>query len=42
MGIHIGLNKGSGPFWGPIRVKIRKILINLEKSPSHEPLARMH
>jgi len=23
-------NKGAGLFWGPIRVKIRKILINLQ------------
>jgi len=27
---------------GPIRGKIWKILINLEKSSSNEPLARMH
>jgi len=31
-------NKGAGPFWGPIRGKVRKILINLQKSSSHEPL----
>jgi len=41
MGIQICSNKGAGPFWGPIRGKIRKFLINLEKS-SHEPPARMH
>jgi len=35
-------NKGSGPFWGPIRGKIRTILINLQKSSSHEPPAGMH
>jgi len=29
MGIHMCSNKGSVPFWGPIRGKIRKILINL-------------
>jgi len=29
MGIQIGSNKGVGPFWGPIRGKIRTILINL-------------
>jgi len=41
MGIQIYSNKGAGPFWGPIRGKIRKILINLEKSSSREPLAGM-
>jgi len=35
-------NKGTGPFWGPIRGKVRTILINLEKSSSHEALAGMH
>jgi len=35
-------NKGAGIFWGPIRGKIRTILINLKKYSSHEPLARMH
>jgi len=25
------------PFWGPIRGKIGKILINLQNSSSHEP-----
>jgi len=30
MGIQICSNKGSGPFWGPIRGKIRKILKNLK------------
>jgi len=29
MGIQICSNKGAGPFWGPIRGKIRKILIRL-------------
>jgi len=29
MEIQICSNKGAGPFWGPIRGKIRKILINL-------------
>jgi len=41
MGIQICSNKGTDPFWGPIRGKIRKILINIKKS-SHEPMARMH
>jgi len=40
MGIQICSNKGADPFWGPIRGKIRNILINLQKS-SHEPLAGM-
>jgi len=31
----------DGPIWGPIRGKIRKILINLQKSASHE-LVGMH
>jgi len=35
-------NKGTGPFWDPIRGKIRKILIDLKKSSSHEPLAGKH
>jgi len=35
-------NKGAGPFWGPIRGKIRKMLINLQKNSSHEPVAGMH
>jgi len=38
MGIQICSNKGAGP----IRGKIRKILKNLPKSSSHEPLAGMH
>jgi len=42
MGIQTGLNKGAGHFWGPIRGKIRKILLNLQKSSSHEPLVGMH
>jgi len=29
MGIQVCSNKGACPFWGPIRDKIRKILINL-------------
>jgi len=39
MGIQICSNKGAGPFWDPIRGKIRKNLINLKNSSSHEPLA---
>jgi len=35
-------NKVAGPFWGPIRGKTRKMLINLKKSSPHEPLAGMH
>jgi len=42
MGIQICSNKGAGTFWGPIRGKIRKKFINLQKSSSHEPLAGMH
>jgi len=42
MGIQICSNKGAGPFWGPIRGKMRKILINLQKSSSHEPMAGMY
>jgi len=38
MGIQICSNKGAGP----IRGKIRKMLINLEKYSSHEPPAGMH
>jgi len=38
MGIQICSNKGSGP----LRGNIRKILINLEKSSSHEPPIGMH
>jgi len=34
--------KGAGRFGGPIMGKKRKILINLQKSSFHEPLARMH
>jgi len=30
MGIQICSNKGAGPFWGPIRGKIRTILINIK------------
>jgi len=41
MGIQICSNKGAGPFWGLIRGKIRKNLINIQKSSSHEPLAGM-
>jgi len=41
MGIHTCSNEGACPFWGSIRGNIRKMLINLEKSP-HEPPARMH
>jgi len=32
MGIQICSNKGAGSLWGPIRGKIRKSLINLQKS----------
>jgi len=42
MGIQICSNKGAGPIWGPIRGKIKKLLINLKKTSSHEPLAGMH
>jgi len=42
MGIQICSNNWTGLFWGPIRGKIRTILINLQKSSSHEPLAGMH
>jgi len=42
MGIQICSNKRAGPFWDPIRGKIRKIFINLQKSSSHEPMAGMH
>jgi len=42
LGIQICSNKGAGPFWGPIRGKIRKILLNLKKSSPHEPLVGMH
>jgi len=42
MEIQICSNKGAGPFWGPMRGKIRKKMINIQKSSSHEPLARMH
>jgi len=41
MGIQLCSNKGAGHFCGPIRGKIRKILINIQKH-SHEPLAGMH
>jgi len=34
-------NKEAGPFWGPIRGKIRKNFINLKKY-SHETLAGMY
>jgi len=42
MGIQICSKKGTGPFCGPVRGKIRKMLINLQKSSSHEPLAKMY
>jgi len=42
MGIQICSNKEAGPFLGPIMGKVRKMLINLEKSSSHEPPAGMH
>jgi len=41
MGIQNSSNKGAGHFWGPIRAKIGKIWLNLQKS-SQEPLAGMH
>jgi len=41
-GIQICSKTGTGPFWGPIRGKIRKMLINLQKSSSREPPAGMH
>jgi len=41
MRIQICANKGAGPFLGPIRGKIGKLLISLQKS-SHEQLAGMH
>jgi len=37
-GFRYGSNKGAGPMWG----KIRKILMNLQKCSSYEPLAGMH
>jgi len=36
IGIKICSNKGAGPSWGPLRGKIRKILINLQKSLDKE------
>jgi len=42
MGIQLCSNKMTGPFWCPIKGKIRKILINIKKSSSREPQARMH
>jgi len=41
MGIKICSNKGAGPYWDPIRCKIKKYLINLQKSYG-KPLAGMH
>jgi len=41
MGIQICSENGAGPFWGPLRGKIRKILLNIQKSSSHETLAGM-
>jgi len=35
-------NKGADLFWGPVKGKIRTILINVQKSSSHKPLAGMH
>jgi len=40
-GIQLCSNKGAGPFWGPLRGKIRKILINLKKS-SYDPMTGMN
>jgi len=42
MGIEICSNKRAGPFWVPIRGKVRKMLINIQKSSFHEPMAGMH
>jgi len=42
MGIQLCSNERDDPYWGPIRCKIRKLLINLQKSSSHEPQAGMH
>jgi len=42
MGIQIFSNKETGPFWGPIKGKIRIMLMYLQKSSSHEPPAGMH
>jgi len=42
MGIEICSNKGAGPFWDPIKGKIRKKIINLQKYSSHEPMTGMH
>jgi len=36
MGIQMCSNKEAGPCWGPIRGKIKKLLINLQKSSSHD------
>jgi len=41
-GIQMCSKKVAGPFSGRIRGKIRKILINLKKLSSHEPLAGMY
>jgi len=42
MGIQICSNKGVCPFWGPVKGKLRKHFINLQKSSSHEPLTKMY
>jgi len=41
MEIQMYTNKGACPFGGPIRGKIRNILINIQFC-SHEPLTGMH
>jgi len=41
MGIHICSNTGVGTFWGLIRGKKRKILLNLKKTSSQELLHQM-
>jgi len=38
MEIQVCSNKGAGPFWGPIRGKVRKILINLFHHVHHRKL----
>jgi len=42
MGIQICWNKGTGPFWGPLRGNIKKILINLQNYSGNEPLVEIH
>jgi len=42
MGFQICSDKEAGPFWGPIRGKMRTLLTNLQKSSSYALLAGMH